>query len=265
MKWSWIIYIAAIILFSASTCEKDEPINPDPDTRDCVLTKKALRVGTSPTVREDEVFEYNSSDQLVEITKTEYEGSPNYVRRWKLTYDGDQLETIKEYSNGDLWRTYTFQYAGNLPDTVRFADNPGPYTGLYALAYTGNQLSGLHRWGFEASDTLALDTIELDWNNANVIHMIRFNDASVFEEIWYEYDSKRSAEANLGWSIVDPLDFADLSANNLIRMTRQFGPNTVVSTWDITKYNDYDYPLECTWTTDQWAGEGYIEFTYDCF
>jgi hypothetical protein len=255
MRNALYVFTLAGLCFLYS-CEKDEP-NIVKGT--CQLMSTTFNIPNDPA-KTLTMFSYNGSDQLVGIVEDQYDlsSSVDYSSRWALSYTGDKLDKITEFTTflndpEEEGTSYSFFYEGDLVDSIAVDLNrpniTGSYTHLdesfYDMEYDGKKLVKLTEYKTVTADN-SIDSFEttLIWTGNNITEITGYFGSTLITTT-YTYDDKKTPLRNFGLSFTGYGALTGLSENNVL--TSRFTlSGTLRGVNNIMEYNNNDYPTSIT-------------------
>lgn len=288
------VVIALFVLISIISCKKDDKVEtPVAEETNCYLTKM-LEEG------EDAILSFNDDNKLIKVTDSysnDWFGSFEYNSNGQMakmcSYNNQELsdyDTIIYNADGlpievlSFWgigkASYVNSYFAHL---LSSADNYDLGVSKYGnensilvlsskivLEYSENEnITKSIYYGYSGnpvSVTTSYSTFDYDSNNNMTKKtMYQLNEDQLYHkksEYTYTYDDKNHCLKNIGMPQLGDETFI----NNILSFTNVRYENDTIyysdSGTNIYEYNDNDYPLKVTITTENYTDSRYFE--YDC-
>ena len=269
-----LLFVGAAISITYS-CEKDATDNPDSGGSDKPAEKKCYIKTTNLPNAEKKVYEYNSDNNLIKLTKYYSNGNVDYVASFDYL-NGKVIEYSSSKQNGTASVRMEYSYNANKElEKAKIFYNSGSgmkEVAYYEYTYVEGLLAQLSHYKLDQGSSYELIRSEYFYNGDLVskCKKYRYNGSSQVMDLEsvedYEYDGKKNPSHDIG--VNDILGgYANMNKENLVKLTISTPQGIVDKNTSINityEYNDNDYPIKQTNLNFYNKDEEKFTYEYDC-
>ncbi|GGB76597.1 hypothetical protein GCM10007424_15760 [Flavobacterium suaedae] len=230
-----IFSMAAIALFTMTSCSDDDSSSTNPDSN-LVLPKKMVTIIDGETVTTD--YTYNGN-KLVSAVSTDGELQ-------EYTYSGDKITECETSYNGALEQRDVYTYDGdNLTMFKMYLyDEEGAIDFISKNEYTYNadgtiSIIMYHNYSNGGNEEYIIyDQGVITFNNGNLVSYMGDSDDEV-----YTFDDKNSVTKNIASNYYMALAFIEGGVNNILTDTYSINDVVDYMATSVYTYNSNNYPV----------------------